>query len=93
VGVVQVDTTGLQALAAHAEGLADELAGSSEQVLSGNSWQPSVAAVNTVNTLVSGAAKTLAGRMLATAEKLGVSSSRYTSQDERAASSVRAVEL
>ena len=93
VGVVKVDTAGLQALAAQAEGLASELVGSSLPDAGGNSWQPSVAAVNNVNALVSDAAQTLAGRMSTTAEKLAASSSGYTSQDELAASSIRTVEL
>ena len=93
MGVLKVDTTGLQVLAAQADGMASELVGSSLPVAGGNSWQPSLAAVNNVNGLVSGAAQTLAGRMSTTAEKLAASSSGYTSQDERAASSIRTVEL
>jgi hypothetical protein len=93
VGVVKVDTTGLQTLAAQADGMASELVGSSPPVAGGNSWQPSIVAVNDVNASVSSAAQTLARRMSTTAEKLAASSSVYTSQDGRAASSIRTVEL
>lgn len=93
MGIVEVDTAGLQAAAAHAEGLASELVGASLPVAQGNSSQPSIVAVNAVNGLVSGAAKTFATHMLATAEKLAASDASYTSQDEGAASSIRTAEI
>lgn len=93
MGVVEVDTAGLQVLVTQAEGLASELVGSILPVAGVNPWQPSVAAVNGVTASASSVAQTLAGRMSTTAEKLAASSSSYASQDERAASGIRTVKL
>jgi alpha-ketoglutarate-dependent taurine dioxygenase len=91
--VVEVDAGGLQVLAQEAEGLAGEFVSSSPPATSGNSWQPTAAAVQTVNASLVEAAQTLATRMSTTAEKLSAGGAGYTAEDERSAADIRTLKL
>ena len=93
MGVVEVDPAGLQLLAKDCEELSIELATAIRPDADSNSFQPSTAAVRTVNAAISSAAHSLAARMSATAEKLSASAAEYVSQDHASASAIEAVSL
>ncbi|NVN50290.1 type VII secretion target [Mycolicibacterium hippocampi] len=90
MGVLGVNTEGLHALATRCEDLADEIATSGAPQTSGNTWQPTTAAMNTVNTSVDATAQRLAGRMLATSAKLSQTAGDYTVQDAASAREIGA---
>lgn len=91
MGVVKVSTEGLERLAARCDGMATELATPAAPSSAGEMWQPSVAAVSSVNTSINGTAHVLAARLNSTAVKLTESAAGYTAQDETSGSDISSI--
>jgi hypothetical protein len=90
VGVLKIDPTGLDALAAQHQEWAASIAMPTAPPVAGPSSQASATAVEAVKVSVDAAAGVLAERLVATAEKLSSAANVYRSQDARSAADVTA---
>ena len=83
--LLEVDTVGLQMLAAHCQAWAAEVRTGSTTASGGMSCQATAAAVSVVDAGVNTAAEILAGQLQSTAARLTAASGSYSINDEESA--------
>ncbi|WP_431237437.1 hypothetical protein ACQ86B_22205 [Mycolicibacterium aichiense] len=86
MGLLDVNTAGLQALAANCSAWSAELVAPTPSVTP--SAQPSAAAVNTVHAEAAMAGKALAARMQSTAAKLSEAGAQYAANEAESATNL-----